>query len=69
MTINGRVLDPSGKPVPDAAVMVIVATKYAKQPLLERMASGALTAHEGRCNVLGQFRIDLPRTTWRGNMG
>ena len=63
MTVTGRVLDPSGKPVPDAAVMVIVPSKYAKQPLLERMASGALTAHEGRCNGSGQFRIELPRTT------
>ncbi len=35
MTVTGRVLDPSGKPVPDAAVMVIVRSKYAKQPLLE----------------------------------
>ncbi len=28
MTVTGRVLDPSGKPVPDAAVMVIVRSKY-----------------------------------------
>ena len=63
MTITGRVLDPSGKPVPDAAVMVIVPSKYAKQPLLERMASGAMTAYEDRCNGSGQFRIELPRTT------
>ena len=63
MTVTGRVLDPSGKPVPDAAVMVIVRSKYAKRPLLERTASGAMTAHEGRCDGSGQFRIELPRTT------
>ena len=32
MTVAGRVLDPSGKPVPDAAVMVIVRSKYARRP-------------------------------------
>ena len=63
MTVTGRVLDPSGKPVPDAAVMVIVRSKYAKRPLLEWSASGAMTAHEGRCDGSGRFRIELPRTT------
>ena len=63
MTVTGRVLDPSGKPVPDAAVMVIVRSKYANRPLLERAASGAMTAHEGRCDGSGRFRIELPRTT------
>ena len=63
MTVTGRVLDPSGKLVPDAEVMVIVRSKYAKRPLLERAASGAMTAHEGRCDGSGRFRIELPRTT------
>ena len=63
MTVTGRVLDPAGKPVPGAAVMVIVPSKYARRPLLERTAFGALTAHEGRCDGSGQFRIELPRTT------
>jgi beta-lactamase regulating signal transducer with metallopeptidase domain/protocatechuate 3,4-dioxygenase beta subunit len=63
MTLTGRVLDPSGKPVPDAAVMIIVVSKYASQPLLERTAQGAMTAHEGRCDGSGRFRIELPRTT------
>jgi beta-lactamase regulating signal transducer with metallopeptidase domain/protocatechuate 3,4-dioxygenase beta subunit len=63
MTVTGRVLDPSGKPVPDAAVMVIVRSKYARRPLLESAAAGALKAHEGHCDRSGRFRIELPRTT------
>jgi beta-lactamase regulating signal transducer with metallopeptidase domain len=34
MTLAGRVLDPSGKPVRHAAVMVIVKSKYARRPML-----------------------------------
>ena len=63
MTVTGRVLDPVGKPVPDAAVMVIVRSKYSDRPLLESTATGAMTAHEGRCDGSGRFRIELPRTT------
>ena len=39
MTVTGRVLDPSGKPVPDAAVMVIVQSKYADRPTLDPSAA------------------------------
>ncbi len=63
MAVTGRVLDPQGKPVPHAAVMVIVPSKYSKRPLLETSVGGAMTAHEGRCDDSGQFRIELPRTT------
>ena len=63
MTLTGRVLDPQGKPVPDAAVLVIVRSKYASRPLFERSGAGAMTAHEGRCDGSGRFRIELPRTT------
>jgi beta-lactamase regulating signal transducer with metallopeptidase domain len=63
MTVTGHVLGPSGKPVRDAAVMVIVRSKYARRPMLEWSAGGAMTAHEGRCDPSGQFRIELPRTT------
>ncbi len=35
MTLTGRVLDPLGKPVPHAAVMVIVRSKYSNRPQLE----------------------------------
>ena len=60
MTVAGRVVDPSGKPVPDAAMMVIVRSKYAKRPLLEHTAYGVMTAHEGSCDGSGQFRLELP---------
>jgi hypothetical protein len=63
MTVTGRVLDPSGKPVPDAAVMVIVRSKYASRPLLQSTAAGAMSAHEGRCDGSGRYRIEMPRTT------
>jgi beta-lactamase regulating signal transducer with metallopeptidase domain len=63
MTVTGRVLDPSGKPVPEAAVMVILRSKYARRPLLEWAAVGALSAYEGRCDAEGQFRITMPRSS------
>ncbi len=63
MTVTGRVLDPSGKPVPDAAIMVIVRSKYARRPQLQWSAVGAMTAHEARCDGSGRFRIELPRAT------
>jgi beta-lactamase regulating signal transducer with metallopeptidase domain len=63
MTLTGRVLDPAGKPVPDAAVMVIVRSKYSRRPQLDAAATGAMSSHEGRCDGSGRFRIELPRTT------
>ena len=63
MTVTGRVLDPAGKPVPDADVMVIMRSEYASRPLLQSTAAGAMSAYEGRCDGAGQFRIELPRTT------
>ncbi len=62
MTITGRVLDPSGKPVPDAAVMVIVQSKQSDRPMFNR-AVRPMTAHQGRCDGSGRFRIELPRTS------
>ena len=63
MTLAGRVLDPVGKASPNAAVMVIVRSKYATRPLLEHFTTGATSTYEGRADESGQFRIDLPRTT------
>ena len=63
MTLTGHVLDPAGKPVPHAHVMIIARSKYASRPQLESGAMGAMTAHEGRCDGSGKFRIELPRTT------
>jgi beta-lactamase regulating signal transducer with metallopeptidase domain len=61
MTVTGRVLDPSGRPVPRAAVVVLVPSKYSERPRTDR--SVPTTAHEGLADGSGQFRIDLPRTT------
>ena len=57
MTVTGRVLDPQGKPVPNAAVMVLVRSKFSDRPLLRP------TVHQGTCDRSGRFRIELPRTT------
>ncbi len=62
MTLTGRVLDPSGKPVPDAAVMVLVQPKLADRPGAG-LPSFPVTAHHGRCDGSGRFRVELPRTS------
>ncbi len=62
MTISGRVLDPAGKPVPDAAVMVLVRSKLADRPTLTPLIRPT-TAHEGRCDGSGRFRVEVPRTS------
>jgi beta-lactamase regulating signal transducer with metallopeptidase domain/protocatechuate 3,4-dioxygenase beta subunit len=62
MTITGRVLDPQGKPVPDAAVMIVLRWKLFGRPTMIT-GIGPMTAHEGRCDGSGRFRIELPRLT------
>jgi beta-lactamase regulating signal transducer with metallopeptidase domain/protocatechuate 3,4-dioxygenase beta subunit len=62
MTVTGRVLDPSGKPVPNAAVMAIVHWMHADRPRLNDLF-GPMTDHHGRCDSSGRFRIEMPRTT------
>jgi RNA polymerase sigma factor (sigma-70 family) len=56
MTAVGRVLDPQGKPVPDAVVMILVRSKFSDRPLLSP------TVHQGTCDRSGHFQIELPRT-------
>jgi beta-lactamase regulating signal transducer with metallopeptidase domain/protocatechuate 3,4-dioxygenase beta subunit len=62
VTITGRVFDPAGKPVPNAAVMAIVQWKQADRPSLNDLI-GPMTDHHGRCDGSGRFRIEMPRTT------
>jgi beta-lactamase regulating signal transducer with metallopeptidase domain/protocatechuate 3,4-dioxygenase beta subunit len=62
MTFTGRVLDPSGKPVPDAAVMVIVQSKLADRRTLHLLGI-PMTDHHARCDGSGRFRVELPRTS------
>src|SRR5262249_4231427 len=63
MTLAGRVLDPSAKPVRNAAVRVIVKSKFARRPMLETTAYGVSSACETRCDGSGRFRVELPRAT------
>ncbi len=62
MTVTGRVLDPAGKPVPDAAVMVVVQSKLSDRPMLAQPRR-PMTAHQGRCDAMGRFHVELPRTS------
>ncbi len=62
MTVTGRVLDPAGKPVPRAAVMVIVRSKLFDRPT-HLQTFGPLVARDGRCDGSGRYRIELPRTS------
>jgi len=62
MFVTGCVLDPQGKPVPNAAVMV-----YARHRLFERPIGfeslGPVVISHTRCDGSGRFRIDAPRTS------
>jgi protocatechuate 3,4-dioxygenase beta subunit len=62
MTVTGRVLDPQGKPVPHAAVMVLARSKLSDRRL-PFSAFDTTTAFERRCDGSGSFRIELPRTS------
>jgi len=58
MTVVGRVLDPQGKPVPSASVMVYGAPKQAD----ERPGGGAPRAiGRAACDGTGRYRLDAPR--------
>jgi protocatechuate 3,4-dioxygenase beta subunit len=62
MTIAGRVLDPAGKPVPGAAVMVLVRSRLADRPTFTS-AIRPTSAYDRRCDGSGGFRVELPRTS------
>jgi RNA polymerase sigma factor (sigma-70 family) len=57
MTVAGRVLDPQGKTVTDASVLVVLRSKFTEVPQL------MTTAYPGTCDRSGRFGIDMPRTT------
>jgi hypothetical protein len=62
MFVVGRVLDPEGKPVPDAAVMVHARNVTARQaPFTSRFKMTPLAGT--RADGWGRFRIDAPRTS------
>jgi RNA polymerase sigma factor (sigma-70 family) len=59
MFVVGRVLDPQGKPVPDAAVMVYAgANRIVRRTEWDPSAIG-----QARSDGSGRFRIDAPRTS------
>jgi RNA polymerase sigma factor (sigma-70 family) len=62
MTVTGRVLDPSGKPVPGAGVVIVLRWRLSDRPTLTSNV-GQITGHDGRCDGSGRFRIELPRTS------
>jgi len=62
MFVTGRVLDPQGKPVPNAAVMVYARLKWFERPIGSEF-EGLLAISQTRCDGSGRFRIDAPRTS------
>ncbi len=62
MFVIGRVLDPQGKPVPGASVLV-----YARSTIFRPAASAErLVSKElgwASCDLSGRFRVDVPRTS------
>jgi RNA polymerase sigma factor (sigma-70 family) len=58
MTVTGRVLDPTGKPVLNASVMVYGASKQVD----DRPGGGApVTIGQAACDGSGHFQLDMPR--------
>ncbi len=60
MTIGGRVLDPQGKPLPNASVIVYGASKQGGD-ILKHSSSAPRVLGEANCDGSGQFRLDMPR--------
>jgi protocatechuate 3,4-dioxygenase beta subunit len=63
MTVSGRVLDPAGKPVPNASVMVharsaALAGRYTVERFFPTEIGRATSDGAGR------FRVEVPRTWW-----
>ncbi len=62
MFVTGRVLDPSGKPVPDASVAVYARRLTSNLPLFLR-SRRPLPIGDARADGSGRFRIDAQRTS------
>jgi len=61
MFVVGRVLDPGGKPVSNASVMVYAALKQRADRL--SAAAGPSTIGQAQSGESGRFRLDAPRTS------
>jgi hypothetical protein len=62
MTVTGRALDPEGKPVPNA-VIVIHARNMARAPSPDWLRRSLIPLGETRADGSGRFRLDAPRTS------
>ncbi len=62
MFVVGRVLDPQGKPVPNADVMVYARLKQSDHPVLYELSAPS-TSDRARCDGSGRFRLDAVRTS------
>ena len=60
MTVGGRVLDPQGKPLPNASVMIYGASKRGGD-VIRSGSSAPAALGEARCDGSGSFRLDMPR--------
>ncbi len=67
MTATGRVLDPQGKPVGDAAVMVLQEPRNVDRRTIPLASFSVVTRH-GRCDGSGRFRSEVPRTSSGGEI-
>ena len=60
MSVVGRVLDPQGKPLPNASVMVYGASKQGGD-IVRSASSKPAPLGEANCDGSGRFRIEMPR--------
>jgi len=62
MFVTGRVLDPEGKPVPNAATMIYARLKEPGRGM-SQAGMNAAQFGQGRCDGSGRFRIDTQRSS------
>jgi RNA polymerase sigma factor (sigma-70 family) len=60
MTVSGRVLDPQGKPVPNASVMVYGAPKQSGDTIRSGVGAPAALG-QANCDHSGVFLLEMPR--------
>jgi RNA polymerase sigma factor (sigma-70 family) len=63
MLVAGRVLDPQGKPIPNATVMVFATLKQPWRANDVPRTSGAVPIAHAVADDSGRFRVDTPRTS------